>query len=321
MTLFLLALFIGLVLLTWSSDKFVEGAARLAHLTNISPLVVGIVIVGFGTSAPELLVSANAAFSGSPGMALGNAIGSNIANIALILGATAVITLLPVRKSMMKLEVPALFTAAFLSWWLLADDFVSRIDGTVLMLALFIALGLLLKMAGKEKDLQVSTEVSEADIPNMSMGMAIFWTVAGLLLLVLGSRLLVWGGSGIASALGVSDLVIGLTIVAIGTSLPELAASLASARKGVSEMAVGNIVGSCLFNNLGVIGLAALIHPLATPSEVLMRDLPAMVGLYVLFVIFIFTPPARNAINRWEGMILLLLFASYQFMVYQQSIA
>jgi len=321
MTLFLLALLAGLALLTWSSDKFVEGAARLAHLTGISPLVVGIIIVGFGTSAPELLVSANAAFSGSPGMALGNAIGSNIANIALILGATALIALLPVRRSMLKLEMPVLFAAAFLSWWLLADDFVSRIDGAILMIALFFVLGLLLKMAGKENDLPIAAASTEVDIPTMSMNMAVFWTVAGLLLLVLGSRLLVWGGSGIASAMGVSDLVIGLTIVAIGTSLPELAASVASARKGVSEMAVGNIVGSCLFNNLGVIGLAALIHPLATPSEVLARDLPVMVGLYVLLIIFMFTPPARNAINRWEGLILLLLFAGYQLLVYQQSVA
>ncbi len=319
MLLFILALIVGLALLTWSSEQFVSGSVNLARITGLSPLVIGMVVMGFGTSAPELLVSANAALNGSPGLALGNAIGSNIANIALILGTTALLVSLDVNATLTRMEIPALFFAAILSWLFMADGFSSHLDGFLLLLTLCFILFWFLRCAKAASTTHLA--IAEDAPVDMRKSIAIFWTLTGLLLLIVGSRLLVWGSSGIASLLGVSDLVIGLTIVAIGTSLPELAASLVSVRKGQAEMAIGNIIGSCLFNNLAVVGLAVLLHPLSTPTELLSRDMPIMLGLYVLLVIFLFTPPQRYSISRWEGGLLLLIFIVYQWLLYHSQTA
>ena len=321
MLLLTVAVISGLLLLAWSSDKFVDGASALAHITGLSPLIIGIVIIGFGTSAPEMLVSVTAAMNGTPGLALGNAIGSNIANIALILGVTSLLVILPLQSGIVKREIPLLLLAGLFSYWLMRDGYLSRMDATLLLTMLVSMLGWMIFAARGQtaKDERFLEDVEQEQANSLTLRHALFWTLTGLILLVLSSKLLVWGASGIASTLGVSDLVIGLTIVALGTSLPELAAAIASARRGVADLAVGNIIGSNLFNNLGVIGLAALVTPFAAPSEALMRDLPLMLGLTLLLIIFAFTPPRRNIITRWEGLLLLSVFIAYQAFLYYQS--
>lgn len=319
MLAFIAAVIAGLALLTWSSDKFVDGAANVARLTGISPLVIGIVVIGFGTSAPEMLVSVTAALDGSPGISLGNAIGSNITNIALMLGITALLIALPVKSSIVRRELPMLLLAGVVSYVLLMDGHANRLDGIILMVLLFTLLGWLVYKAMNDKGEEPLLD--DEEMPDeMPLKPAILWTVAGLVLLVLSSKILVWGAVGIAEELGVSDLIIGLTIIALGTSLPELAASIASVRKNQSDMAVGNIVGSNLFNNLAVIGLAALIHPLATPDEVLSRDLPMMLGLTFMIVVFAFTPPRNNVITRWEAIVFLSCFFAYQYLLYLDAV-
>ncbi|MBU0654963.1 MAG: calcium/sodium antiporter [Gammaproteobacteria bacterium] len=324
MLLFSLAIIIGLVLLAWSADRFVLGAANLARLTGISPLTVGMVVVGFGTSAPEILVSIIAALNGAPGMALGNAVGSNITNIALILGITAVVTPLAVHSRIVKRELPIVLGVGIFSWLLLRDGYTSQLDGFILLTTLGSLLAWLVYSTRKSFFLEPLTAEITGEVQEMgegqSMKAAIFWTIAGLILLIISSRLLVWGASGIATAFGISDLIIGLTIVAIGTSLPELAASITSARKGEADLAVGNIVGSNLFNNLAVIGLPAMLHPLETPPDLLTRDLPIMIGLTLLLILFNFTPPKSNLITRPEGVILLAVFVGYQILLYIQSV-
>ncbi|MEZ5535843.1 MAG: calcium/sodium antiporter [Thiolinea sp.] len=321
MLLFIIAIVVGLAILAWSSDKFVDGASGLARITGIPPLIIGVVIIGFGTSAPEMLVSVSAALNNTPGMALGNAIGSNIANIALILGITAMLVALPVQSTIVKREVPLVMLAGIFSLWLIVDGYISRLDGVLLIILLFVLLGWMAHAAKQERDTAFESEVnSVTGEEQLTYKQAWFWTLTGLILLVISSKILVWGATGIAVEFGVSDLVIGLTIVAIGTSLPELAASLASARKGEVNLAVGNIIGSNLFNNLGVMGLAAVIAPFATPEEVITRDMPIMLILTVLIVVFTFTPPKRNIISRWEATVLLTIFIGYQLLLYFQSV-
>lgn len=312
---------IGLVILAWSSDKFVDGASALARITGIPPLLIGIIIIGFGTSAPEMLVSVSAALNGTPAMALGNAIGSNITNIALILGVTAMMVALPVQSTIVKREVPLVMLAGIFSWWLIRDGTITRMDGVLLVIMLFVLLGWMIYAAKKEHDPTFEKEVnSNTEEEGFTYKQALFWTFTGLVLLVISSKMLVVGATDIAKFFGISDLIIGLTIVAIGTSLPELAASVSSARKGEVNLAVGNIIGSNLFNNLAVMGLAAIIAPFSTPEDVLTRDLPIMLILTALIVVFTFTPPKRNIISRWEAMVLLGIFIAYQLLLYYQSI-
>ncbi len=320
MLLFLLAVLGGLFVLAWSADKFVDGASSLARITGIPPLVIGMVIIGFGTSAPEMLVSVSAALNGTPGMALGNAVGSNIANIALILGVTALIVALPVQSSVVRREIPLILLAGVFSWLLLSDGTITRTDGILLIGLLFLLLGWMTYAASRQYDAQFIDEVKqETDQKGRSKRQSLFHTLLGLILLVASSQLLVWGATGIAVRFGVSDLLIGLTIVAIGTSLPELAASVTSARKGEVSLAVGNIIGSNLFNNLGVMGLVALIAPFTTPAAVMARDLPIMLALTLLIVVFAFTPPGRNILSRWEAIVLLIIFVAYQLLLYYQA--
>lgn len=321
MLLSLAAVIVGLAILAWSSDKFVDGASGLARITGISPMIIGIVIIGFGTSAPEMLVSISAAMNGTPAMALGNAIGSNIANIALILGITAMLIALPVQSTTVKREVPLVLVAGIFSWWLIQDGSITRNDGIALIVALFVILGWMAYAAKCERDLTFEKEVNNsAEEEGLTYKQSWLWTLAGLVLLVISAKMLVWGATDIAKFFGISDLIIGLTIVAIGTSLPELAASISSARKGEVNLAVGNIIGSNLFNNLGVMGLAAIISPFNTPPEVLSRDLPIMLVLTVLIVVFTFTPPKRYIISRWEAAVLLSIFFAYQLLLYVQSV-
>ncbi|VAW71709.1 Inner membrane protein YrbG, predicted calcium/sodium:proton antiporter [hydrothermal vent metagenome] len=316
----------GFALLIWSADLFVIGASATARNLGISPLVIGLTVVGFGTSAPEILISLIASYGGNPGLAVGNAIGSNITNIALVLGATAIIVPLSVHSDILKREYPLLVLATLLTIVLLAfDNTLGRIDG-LLMLMLLAALmywivhkALQLRKTENNEPTDPDPLIEEFndEIPrDMPMKKAMLLLTGGIVLLLVSSKLLVTGAIDIAQIFGVSDLIIGLTIVAIGTSLPELAASIVSARKGEHDIALGNIIGSNLFNTLGVLGVAGLIQPSELISDVLTRDLPVMVGLTILMFIFAFGRRGGGKITRMEGSILLAIFVSYEVILY-----
>ncbi|TGN40490.1 calcium/sodium antiporter [Marinobacter confluentis] len=308
----LLAIVLGLALLVWSAGKFVEGAAVTAGHFGMPPLLIGMVVVGFGTSAPEMVVSALAATQGNPGLALGNAYGSNITNIALILGITALISPIAVHSAVMRKELPILTGVTALAAWQLLDGELTLVDALVLLgvFAMLMAWSIYQGMTAKSDAL--AAEISgELEIRAMPLRTAVIWLVVGLLLLILSSRVLVWGAVDIAQAFGVSDLIIGLTIVAVGTSLPELASSVAAARKGEHDIALGNILGSNLFNTLAVVGIAGVISPMQVAPEILSRDILVMAALTLsLFVLgYGFRGPGR--INRIEGGLLLAAFVGY----------
>ena len=307
-----LAILAGLALLVWSADRFVEGSAATAGHFGMPPLLIGMVVVGFGTSAPEMVVSALAASQDNPGLALGNAYGSNITNIGLILGITAVIAPIAVHSQVMRKELPILALVTLAAAWLLFDGELSRLDATGLLVLFALVLGWSIWSGMRKTDDVFATEMdAELATHPMPIRNAMLWLVVGLVLLIISSRILVWGAVDLATRFGVSDLVIGLTIVAIGTSLPELASSIIAARKGEHDLALGNILGSNLFNTLAVVGIAGSIAPMAVANEVLIRDIPVMVGLTLaLFVLgYGFRGPGR--INRVEGVGLLAIFVGY----------
>lgn len=318
MLLAIVAVIGGFIVLVWGADRFVEGAAATAANLGISPLLIGLVIVGFGTSAPELLVSATAAWQGNPGIAVGNAIGSNIANIALILGITAVVTPLAVQSRIVRREIPVLLLATAGVYLLLRDDLLERLDGIVMLLALLALMAWMAQVALRQRDGDALQAEFEQEIgADMSLGRALLWTFVGLVALLLSSRLLVWGAVVLAQRLGISDLVIGLTVVAVGTSLPELAAALASARKGEHDIAIGNVIGSNLFNLLAVLGIPALIAPGTIPEGAIGRDYPVMTALTVAMLLMAYGFGGRpGRINRVEGAILLAAFILYQAFLY-----
>jgi cation:H+ antiporter len=313
MLLPLLAMGIGLVVLVWSSDRFVTGAALAARLSGVSPLLIGIVIIGFGTSMPELIVSAIAALQGAPELALGNAYGSNIANIALILGLAAIIKPIRVHSQVLRKEIPLLGAVTLLSLAVIWNRQISRLDAWILLGIFAAAMTWTARQSIKRPDDELIKEVEEElpPIVNASMKRAVIDIVIGLLLLILGSRGLVWGAVEIARALGVSDLLIGLTIVAVGTSLPELASTLAAVRKGEDDLAVGNIVGSNFFNTLAVVGLAGAIRPLRIDPAIYTRDFPVMGGLTLLLFLFSIGRKGKGRINRVEGAVFLLSYIAY----------
>ena len=314
MIFYLLAVVLGFALLVWSADRFVDGAASTAKHLGMPSLLIGILIVGFGTSAPEMVVSAIAAYEGNPGLALGNAIGSNIVNIALILGITAIVAPIAVNSKIVKKEIPLLLLIVLFTGYLLLDNTLTFFEG-VILLAGFFALVLwsvfaAFRSRGDSFEDQMDIELNE-DI--MSLKVGIMWLVFGLILLIASSRLLVWGAVGVANSFGVSDLIIGLTIVALGTSLPELAASVMAARKGEHDIAIGNVVGSNMFNLLAVIGIAVIIAPMnSIPLEVLQRDWTIMLLLTIALFVMAYGFKGRNGrINRVEGTILILCYAAY----------
>lgn len=314
MVLSLLAIIAGFVLLVWSADKFVDGASSTAKHLGMPSLLIGMVIVGFGTSAPEMVVSAMAAMDGNPGLALGNAIGSNIVNIALILGVTAIIAPIAVNSKIIKKEIPILILIVIISGILMLDDSLSRLEGFLLLGAFFSLIGWSIYSALKGKGDALESEMEEELQSHiMPMKQGIFWLVAGLVVLIASSRILVWGSVNIAQLLGISDLIIGLTIVALGTSLPELAASVIAARKGEHDIAIGNVVGSNMFNILAVIGIAATIAPMnGIDPLVLIRDWTTMFVLTVGLLIMAYGFKGRQAqISRTEGAILLLAYIAY----------
>lgn len=312
MTLAFVALIAGLALLVWSADKFVDGAAATARYAGMPPLLIGMVIIGFGTSAPEMVVSALAAAQGNPGLALGNAYGSNITNIALILGLTALISPIAVSSQVVRKEIPILLGITLLSGALLIDGHLGGTDALILGAVFLVLMGwsIWAGMTGKGDalDADIADDISSE---GMSLKRAIVWLLVGLVLLIAASRLLVWGAVTIAQALGISDLVIGLTIVAVGTSLPELASSLIAIRKKEHDLALGNVLGSNLFNTLAVVGIAAGIAPLDVDSVVLSRDWSLMMGLTLLLLIMCLGRKLQGRINRWEGGLLLAIFVAY----------
>jgi len=314
MILPIVALIAGLILLVWSADRFVDGAAATARHAGMSPLLIGMVVVGFGTSAPEMVVSALSAAQGSPGIALGNAFGSNITNIALILGLSALVKPIAVQSGVLRRELPILSVVTIFTVALLCNGDLTRLDAA-LLLAVFAGLMAWTIWQGLRNrhdalDAEMAKELAANEMP---LKLALTWVGVGLALLVASSQLLVWGAVELARSLGVSDLIIGLTIVAVGTSLPELASSLAAARKGEHDIALGNILGSNLFNTLAVVGIAGMIHPLAVEPAVLWRDCLVMTALTLsLFVIgYGFRGPGTGRINRFEATGLLVAYVAY----------
>ncbi len=315
-----IAILAGFGLLIWSSDKFVDGASAIAKISGMSPLIIGLTIVGLGTSAPEMIVSGLAAYQGNPGLGIGNAIGSNITNIALILGITALLIPLKVKSRILKKELPLLLILMLAAWWLISGNYLGVPQGLALIAMLFAAMGWLIYDAMKTGSTDVLAEEFEQQLEDkeaLPLKKALFWFFIGLIVLLGSAQLLVWGAVFIAQAFGISDLIIGLTIVAIGTSLPELAASLSSARRGEFDIAIGNVIGSNMFNILAVLAFPALIAPSILPDGVLSRDFPIMAALTVLmFIMAWHYKPARRIIGRGKGAILLALFVGYQIILY-----
>ena len=313
MTLAVLAILGGFILLVWSADRFVEGAAATAKYAGMPSLLIGMVIVGFGTSAPEMVVSAMAAIDGNPDLALGNALGSNIVNTGLILGLTAIITPILVQSKIVKKEIPLLLLIGLALGYFLWDGVLTRFESVLLLLGFFLLIGWSIFSAMRGKGDTLESEMDNELIEHaMPIKKAVFWLVLGLVLLIVSSRVLVWGAVSIAEALGVSDLIIGLTIVALGTSLPELAASIIAVKKGEHDIAIGNVVGSNMFNLLAVVGIAGVISPMTSLSaDVLSRDWLVMMAmtLALLFMAYGFRRAGR--INRLEGAGLLVAFCAY----------
>ena len=312
-----LAIVAGFALLIWSADRFIFGAAAAARNMCISPLVIGLTIVGFGTSAPEMLVASFASLDGSPAMAMGNAIGSNITNIALVLGAAALITPLNVHSRILKKELPLLIVAMLLALILMIDGVLSFTDGVLLFGSLILVMWWITRQALTERNHDAMEDEFEDEIPvGVPMPKAIFWLITGLVILIASSKLLVWGAVNIATAMGISELIIGLTIIAIGTSLPELAATIAAALKKEHDIAIGNIVGSNLFNTLGVLAIPGLLAPSPLVEGIMERDIPILFTLTMTLFIMAYGFRGPGRINRIEGGILLSAFCGYQALLY-----
>lgn len=311
------AIIAGFILLIWSADRFIVGAAATARNFNVPPLIIGLTIVGFGTSAPELMVAGFASFDGSPAMAIGNALGSNITNITLVLGICALITPLNVHSRIIKKELPILMFVTLLALALMRDMTLSRFDGVVL-LSLLCALMWWFTLQGlKNEGNEILTDEYIEEFPDkMSAPRAFFWLIAGLILLTISSKILVWGAVNIATSFGVSELIIGLTIIAVGTSLPELAASITSALKNEHDIALGNVVGSNLFNTLGVLAIPGLIKPGALQEDILYRDIPVVLILTIALFIMAYGFRGEGRINRFEGGLLLSAFIAYQILLF-----
>ncbi|WP_432696047.1 calcium/sodium antiporter [Marinobacterium sp. YM272] len=312
MLLAILAVVAGLALLVWSADRFVDGAAATAKHLGMPTLLIGMVIIGFGTSAPEMVVSALASMQGNPGLALGNGYGSNITNIALILGITALLCPIAVHSQILRKELPVLAGVTLLAGYQLIDGHISRMDAIVLLVVFAISMGWSIWLGMKQRGDALGDDFEHEMEENlMPIKNALIWLFIGLVLLVASSRLLVWGAVDIASALGVSDLIIGLTVVAIGTSLPELASSIVAVRKNEHDLALGNVIGSNMFNTLAVVGIAGAIHPMAVEPEVLYRDWIVMAALTLSLFILGYGMRKAGHINRLEGGLLTLAYAGY----------
>jgi cation:H+ antiporter len=309
----LVAIIVGFVLLVWGADRFVVGAGATARNLGVAPILIGLTIVAFATSAPEVLVSVVASMQGNPGLAVGNAVGSNIANVGLVLGTTASLRAIEVRSQTLRREMPALLAVTLLTFMLFVDGHLGRVDGLVLLASLVLVMYWLVALAFRSSASDPISAEFAAEIPtDLGMGTALAWFAVGLLVLLVGSNILVGGATALARDLGVSDLVVGLTIVAIGTSLPELAVSLVSALKGEHGLALGNILGSNIFNMLAVIGVAGAIQPGEFNPKVVTFHFPVMVGLTLVLFVMAYNYSGEGRIKRVEGFALLLTYLAYQ---------
>lgn len=311
-------LILSFVVLVYSADKFVYGASGLARNLGVSPMIIGLTIVAMGSSAPEIMVSANAALNGSTDTSVGNAIGSNITNVLLVLGITTLIRPLTVSSSTLRREMPILLVMTLFTWYLLSDNYLSLIEGIVLLFMFFGFIGFLIYSAKTNKDeADALISESEEEIPkDLPTSHAIFWVVLGLILLPLSAHFLVDSAVVIAQFFGISELIIGLTIIAIGTSLPELAACIAGVLKGEDDMAIGNIIGSNIFNILAVLGVGAVINPSAIDPQALSRDVWVMIAATVLLFVMAMNFRGTRRINRYEGGVLAIGFIAYQFLLF-----
>jgi len=324
-----LAIIFGFVVLVWGADKFVLGGAASARCFGVSPMIIGLTIIGFGTSAPEMLVSAVAAFEGTPNLAIGNAIGSNITNIALVLGVAAITTPLMVKSQILKREYPIMFAVMLLALLLMWDLHLDFTDGLILFAGLIVIMSWMVKIGMKENKANHSktnehdpleTEF-DSEIPDIKLSLALFWLLFGFILLLVSSKILVWGAVSVAQHFGVSELIIGLTIVALGTSLPELAATVVSALKGEHDLAIGNIIGSNIFNLLAVIGIPALITSIQLDENVLQRDFLSMIAISFALFIMAYGFKGNGRINRLEGALLLSMYVGYMSWIYISAIS
>jgi cation:H+ antiporter len=312
MTLAIIATVLGLAVLAWSADKFVIGASSVARYLGMAPLLIGMLVIGFGTSAPEMVVSTFASLDGNPELAIGNALGSNIVNVGLILGITAIVVPVMVHRGILRKELPVLLAATAVAWLLMLDGTMSTPDAAILLVLLVVLVAWSIVSAKANKDDRLAADAAaETAAAGLSKRAAWTWLAVGLVLLVVSSRALVWGAVQIAQSLGWSDLVIGLTVVAVGTSAPELAASLAAARKGETDLALGNVIGSNLFNTLGVIGIAGVITPINVDHAVLTRDMPMVAIMTVLLAVFAWGRLGQGRVNRVEGIVLLVVWVGY----------
>lgn len=316
MWLAVIAVLIGLAILVWSADVFIDGATALAKKLKVPSFLIGVIILGLGTSAPEMVVSALAALEGSPELALGNAYGSNIINIAIVLGMTALISPIVINKTIIKRDLPILILITALAAWQLRDGTLSYPDGILLIVMLIVVLGIQIFLSlrdvrlNKEHNYSEHVIASEHSEPSLVRGLGSL--LLGMLMLVVSSKTIVWGAVKLATLWGLSELIIGLTIVAVGTSLPELVASLSAARKGEHDMALGNIIGSNTFNTLGVVGIAALIAPITANPIILSRDIVAMSLLtLLLFAMCLFAFKTKRQFGRTSGATLVLFFVGY----------
>ena len=310
------AIIAGFILLIWSADRFIIGAAATARNFDVPPLIIGLTIVGFGTSAPEMMVAGFAAYDGSPAMAIGNALGSNIANITLVLGVAALIAPLDVHSRIVKKELPILLVVTLMALALLRDGTLSQLDGFILLSLLVLMMWWITRQGMRNQSEDALTDEYIEELPGeMSTSHALFWLVAGLVLLTISSKILVWGAVNVATELGVSELVIGLTIIAIGTSLPELAASITGALKNEHDIAIGNVIGSNLFNTLGVLAIPGLIAPSTLVEGVLERDMPVVLILTIMLFVMAYGFRGEGRINRLEGGLLLSAFIAYQLLL------
>ncbi|MCH8071569.1 MAG: calcium/sodium antiporter [Proteobacteria bacterium] len=312
---------VGLLLLVWGADRFVHGAAATARNLGIPPLLIGLTIVAVATSAPEILVSIVASLRGEPDLAIGNAIGSNIANIGMVLGVVAILRPIELKSATLWREMPALLAVTLLTVALFLDSFLSRVDGLVLLTGLIIVMFWLTRLGFRSSSSDPLQAEFDAEIPrHMSMRVAIFWLLVGIATLLVGAELMVDGAIDIAKALGVSEVVIGVTLVALATSLPELAVSAVSAFRGEYGLAIGNIVGSNIFNLLAVIGIAAMIQPAALPPSVLSLHIFVMVAFTLVLFAMTYEYDGRGLITRLEGFALLGAYLAYQAYVVVQNV-
>ena len=311
MLLSIISLVSGFVLLMWSADVFTNNGAKIARIFNISPLIIGLLIFGFGTSAPEMLVSGIAAYSGHPEMSVGNAFGSNIFNIGLVLGITALILPIQVEKSVLKKEWVFLILSTLVAGLLLLDQYLSFYDGLILLALLILFLFYVFKQS--KKDSLNGIDDVDSKINNKEKGKTWLLLIVSLVILISSAKLVVWSGTVLASIFGVPELIIGLTVVALGTSLPELAVSISSALKKQHEMVIGNIIGSNIFNTLGVLAIPGLISPFKIPTELLSRD---YIYIFILTFLIVILSFKDKKINRFGGFVLLFVLGGYLYQLF-----